>query len=99
MMGTREGGMVILISHYAAAPAGIMLSLLSKPELPLPEAKMPRSHCIRKTIQPDDFTSPACTGLCTQKDGRPIGRLMGDTVRNSVNVLLVVTVLLFFFQW
>ncbi len=94
MMGTREGGMVILISHYAAA---FLLGLCFRyyrsrnyrcrrpkmPHKPLYSEKKPSS----RTILHQALLALDCA---RKKDGRPIGRLMGDAVRNSVNVLLVV---------
>jgi sporulation integral membrane protein YlbJ len=79
MMGSPEGGTIILASHYIAA---ILIGLAFR-FYHSRDAKREKS---RVSLQ------KALTALndARKQDGRPIGELMGDSVRNSVNVLLVV---------
>ena len=87
MMGTEEGGLIILFSHYISA---FLLGLCfrfyksqrfisSRYKLSRPKKKLP-------SLQQAFYA----LNEARSEDGRPIGQLMGDAVRNSVNVLLVV---------
>lgn len=79
MMNSPEAGTIILVSHYAAA---ILIGLAFR-FYRSKDAKWEESNVSLKK---------ALTALtdARKQDGRPIGELMGDSVRNSVNVLLVV---------
>ncbi len=79
MMGSPEAGRVILLSHYLAA---ILLGILFRNY---------RSLGYRGTSHPATLgTALKALTQARKKDGRPIGALLGDAVRNSVNLLLLV---------
>ena len=97
MMGTKIGGLIIVISHYTAA---LFLGLGFR----FYHSKNYRSgnHKNKKTDR------QSCKTICSQalsalyasrrKDGRPVGQLIGDAVRNSVNVLWIVGGFIMFFS-
>lgn len=94
MMGSREGGIIILISHYLAA---FLLGLCFRSyhrqdDRPQRFGKPRNKHHFSETSEDRMGMRHALSALddARRKDGRPIGQLMGDAVRNSVNVLLVV---------
>ncbi len=84
MMNSPEGGIIILASHYTAA---LLMGLAFR---------YYRSSDYRDKAKKKENSkvsiSRALTALkdAREKDGRPFGELMGDSVQNSVNVLLVV---------
>ena len=79
MMGTAEGGTVILISHYSAA---ILLGLIFR----YYRSRKYKLQSSRASLQ----RALAELNRAREEDGRPFGQIMGDAVRNSVNVLLMV---------
>lgn len=93
MMGTKEGGLVLLISHYLSA---FLLGLCFR-SYRCREDSFQKHKRLRVKHH---FNDPgegrglrfALSALddARRKDGRPVGQLMGDAVRNSVNTLLVV---------
>jgi len=82
MFGSRPAGTIIALSHYLAAIAtGILAALFLRDNeksyssnLKMPSMKKALEAMLKKRI----------------KDGRPIGTLLGDAVRESVNTLLIV---------
>lgn len=84
MMNSPESGTIILTSHYIAALLmGLAFRFYGSSKY---NDKANKNETSRVSI------SKALTTLkeARIKDGRPFGELMGDSVRNSVNVLLVV---------
>jgi len=79
MMGTVEGGTVILISHYSAS---ILMGLIFRFYRSGDYKPSSSRASIRKAL---DELSRA-----RNEDGRTIGEIMGNAVTNSVNVLLMV---------
>ncbi len=100
MMGSAEGGRIILISHFIAA---ILIGLLfrfyksrgyTKHNENLRPKMKNRTHqgLAEREDRRNSSFQQGLDALTTarEKDGRPFGQLMGDAVRNSVNTLLVV---------
>lgn len=83
MMGSLEGGKIILFSHYCAA---IILGLIFRNY----HSKKRSSKFNRQISSISIQTALSELYNARKKDGRPIGELMGDAVRNSVNALLMV---------
>ncbi|HCS72523.1 MAG TPA: sporulation integral membrane protein YlbJ [Clostridiales bacterium] len=110
MLGSAEAGRIILISHYLAAlltgfafrfyksrdylPSRSLEAYKHKPDV--------RSHQIKSKnskIRVNNIHEARNALLTARKnDGRHIGQLMGDAVRNSVNTLLVVGGFIIFFS-
>ena len=84
MLGSMQAGKIILMSHYISA---IILGI---------SYKFYRSKDIknadRPSIKSSNIFSEAINRLdkARKHDGRSIGLLLGDSVRNSVNTLLVI---------
>jgi sporulation integral membrane protein YlbJ len=82
MFGSRSAGTIIAISHYLAAVLiGIMAGILFKDrnERKFDNLKMPSLKNALDTMLKK-----------RSRDGRPIGTLLGDAVRESINTLLIV---------
>ncbi len=87
MMGTKEGGLIILVSHYIAAfMLGLCFRYYKNQDHSNPRYKISKP----KKQLPNLQQALYALNKARSEDGRPIGQLMGDSVRNSVNVLLVV---------
>ena len=79
MMGTVEGGTIILISHYSAA---FLLGLVFR---------FYRSFGYQYEKHRTGLGQALAALTNTRKkDKRPIGQVVGDAVRNSVHILLVI---------
>lgn len=97
MMGSAEGGRIILIAHFIAA---ILTGLLFRFYRSRGTGKSSSNRNPSQTyLQNSRNTKHQNTGFkqgldalvsARKKDGRPFGQLMGDAVRNSVNTLMVV---------
>lgn len=101
MMGSVEGGRVILTAHYTAAVLiGLLFRFYRSREYVMKHKGVQSSKVKNRTHQmipgamkrqDKAFTQALATLIASRKkDGRPFGQLMGDSVRNSVNTLLVV---------
>lgn len=87
MMGTEEGGLIILFSHYISAfLLGLCFRFYKSQRFISPRYKLSRPKKKLPSLQQAFYA----LNEARSEDGRPIGQLMGDAVRNSVNVLLVV---------
>ena len=83
MFGNAHLGVIIAISHYVSAIlVGLCMRFYRK--------NAPRSEQLSNNR--GNILVRACRELyhAKQKDGRPLGQLLGDAVRNSVNSLLMI---------
>ena len=82
MFGLPQVGVTIAAAHYLSSlTTGILLRFYGRNRPNTPEVKI-RGNIILKALQTlyDE----------RKKDGRPLGKLMGDAVLNSVNTLLLI---------
>lgn len=82
MFGYPQIGVTIAIAHYLSSiSTGILLRFYGRSQPNSPEKASEGSILLR-----------AFTALYTarKKDARPLGQLMGDAIRNSVNTLLLI---------
>ena len=87
MMGSPESGTIILFSHYGAA---ILIGLVFRFYRSGNAKREDSSVSLPKAL--------SALNEARKQDGRPIGELMGDSVRNSVNILLMVGGFIIFFS-
>jgi len=95
MMGTKIGGLIILLSHYIAA---LFLGLCfrfyhSKNYLLNKTRSISNKVTLGKLKQESNqvlLNAILALSKARKEDGRPFGQLIGDAVRNSVNVLWTV---------
>ena len=83
MLNYPPAGLVITIAHYLSSIVlGFMMRFYRRRETGSTEPIAGRGRLIRL----------ACTTLreAREKDGRPLGRLMGDALRESINTLLLI---------
>ena len=98
MLGSAEAGIVILFSHYSAAIfLGLLFRFYSYRDGKKKMIKI--IHRKKVTIKSKTYKKNSSFGIkqalsaliiSRKKDGRPLGQLLGDAVRNSVNTLFVV---------
>lgn len=86
MLNAPQTGFVIAAAHYLSSiSVGLLMRFYKKTRLPIKKGR----HSIKR--QKNIFRQ-ALEALITarQKDSRPIGRLLGDAIKESINTLLLV---------
>ncbi len=82
MFGLPQVGVAIAAAHYLSSlTTGILLRFYGRKEPNSPEEQN-SGRLIRRAFD--------ALYIARKKDGRPMGQLMGDAVRNSVNSLLMI---------
>ena len=87
MLNSPESGTILLTSHFSAA---ILIGLAFRFYHTKGEKRQKSSVSLPKAL--------SALSDARKRDGRPIGELLGDAVRNSVNVLLMVGGFIVFFS-
>ena len=87
MLNSPESGTILLLSHFSAA---ILIGLAFRFYHTKGEKRQKSSVRLSKAL--------SALSDARERDGRPIGELLGDAVRNSVNVLLMVGGFIVFFS-
>lgn len=83
MLHNPQTGMVIAVAHYlSSVSVGLMMRFYKARETRGIKEKRIQKNIFNQALQ--------ALVKARQKDGRPIGKLLGDTVRDSVNTLLLV---------
>ncbi|HHX87954.1 MAG TPA: sporulation integral membrane protein YlbJ, partial [Firmicutes bacterium] len=83
MLHYPRAGLIITASHYLSSIAlGLIMRFYRRNEASSGEPFPCRGRIVQR----------ACTALlqAREKDGRPLGQLMGDAIRESVNTLLLI---------
>ncbi len=83
MLNYPRAGLIITAAHYLSSIAlGFIMRFYRRQETSSLEALASRGKLIQR----------ACAALleAREKDGRPLGKLMGDAIRESINTLLLI---------
>jgi sporulation integral membrane protein YlbJ len=83
MLHKPETGMVIAVAHYlSSVSVGLVMRFYKAGETRGIKEKRIKKDILNKALE--------ALVKARKKDGRPIGKLLGDTVRDSVNTLLLI---------
>lgn len=88
MLHRPEAGATIAAAHYLSSVSlGLMMRFYK-----YRNSKMHKQRAIAPKRVQDNIFKQALKALvkAREKDGRPIGKLLGDTVRDSINTLLLI---------
>jgi len=90
MLGRPDLGLVINAAHYLSSiTTGFFLRFYGRNK-PVTREKQSYGKMLGRALQ--------ALAAARQKDGRPIGQLMGDAIRNAINSLLVIGVFIILFS-
>src|SRR5690606_40871635 len=83
MFGNRHVAGILMSAHYLGALVTGFVMRFHKPDAPISPPPAPSREPLLARMQEALLTA-------RQKDGRPIGQVLGDSVRDSVQTLLLI---------
>ncbi len=83
MLGYPQAGLTIVLAHYLSSlTLGFLMRFYRRSEAPSPDQATRRGPLIARAMQ--------ALVEARERDGRPIGRLMGEAIQKSIETLLLV---------